>query len=36
LGHLPKAGETVEMDSLVFKVISATKRHIKTVKIQKK
>jgi CBS domain containing-hemolysin-like protein len=36
LEHLPKAGETVEIDSLVFKVISATKRHIKTVKIHRK
>ncbi|MBW2465719.1 MAG: HlyC/CorC family transporter [Deltaproteobacteria bacterium] len=36
LEHLPKAGETVETDSLVFKVISATKRHIKTVKIHRK
>jgi CBS domain containing-hemolysin-like protein len=36
LEHLPKAGETVEMDSLVFKVVSATKRHIKTVKIHRK
>jgi len=36
LGHLPKAGETVEMDSLVFKVVSATKRHIKSVRIHRK
>jgi len=36
LGHLPKAGEMVEHDSLVFKVVSATKRHIKSVKIQRK
>jgi CBS domain containing-hemolysin-like protein len=36
LKHLPKAGETVEMDPLVFKVITATKRHIKTVKIHRK
>ncbi len=36
LEHLPRAGETVEIDPLVFKVISATKRHIKTVKIQRK
>ena len=36
LEHLPKAGETVETDSLVFKVVSATKRHIKSVKIHKK
>jgi len=36
LGHLPKAGETVELDSLTFKVVSATKRHIKSVKIQRK
>ena len=36
LEHLPKAGETVEMGTLVFKVISATKRHIKSVKIHRK
>ena len=36
LGHLPKAGETVELDSLTFEVVSATKRHIKSVKIQRK
>ena len=36
LGHLPKSGETVVMDSLVFKVVSATKRHIKSVKIHRK
>jgi CBS domain containing-hemolysin-like protein len=36
LEHLPKAGETVETGSLVFKVVSATKRHIKSVKIHKK
>ncbi|HKJ15221.1 MAG: hemolysin family protein [Desulfobulbaceae bacterium] len=36
LGHLPKAGEIVELDTLTFKVVSATKRHIKTVKIQRK
>ena len=36
LGHLPKAGETVELDTLLFKVVTATKRHIKTVKIQRK
>jgi CBS domain containing-hemolysin-like protein len=36
LGHLPKAGETVEMDALIFKVVSATKRHIKSVKIHRK
>jgi CBS domain containing-hemolysin-like protein len=36
LGHLPKAGESVETDSLVFKVVSATKRHIKSVKIHRK
>ena len=35
LGHLPKAGETVELGSLRFKVLSATRRHIKTVKIEK-
>ncbi len=35
LGHLPKAGETVELGSLRFKVMSATRRHIKTVKIEK-
>ncbi|KPK28461.1 MAG: hypothetical protein AMJ61_02385 [Desulfobacterales bacterium SG8_35_2] len=36
LGHLPKAGEIVELDTLIFKVVSATKRHIKSVKIQRK
>jgi CBS domain containing-hemolysin-like protein len=36
LGHLPKAGEIVELETLIFKVISATKRHIKTVKIHRK
>jgi len=36
LGHLPKAGETVELDTLIFKVVSATKRHIKSVRIQRK
>jgi CBS domain containing-hemolysin-like protein len=36
LGHLPKSGETVVMDPLVFKVVSATKRHIKSVKIHRK
>jgi len=36
LGHLPKAGEIVELDNLIFKVVSATKRHIKSVKIQRK
>ena len=36
LGHLPKAGETVELDPLIFKVVSATKRHIKSVKIERK
>jgi CBS domain containing-hemolysin-like protein len=36
LGHLPKAGEVVELENLIFKVVSATKRHIKTVKIQRK
>ena len=36
LEHLPKAGETVETGALVFKVVSATKRHIKSVKIHKK
>jgi CBS domain containing-hemolysin-like protein len=36
LGHLAKTGETVEIDSLVFKVVAATKRHIKTVKIHRK
>jgi CBS domain containing-hemolysin-like protein len=36
LEHLPKAGETVEIDTLIFKVVSATKRHIKTVKIHRK
>jgi len=36
LEHLPGAGETVEVPPLVFKVISATRRHIKTVKIHRK
>jgi len=36
LGHLPKAGEIVELDNLLFKVVTATKRHIKTVKIHRK
>ena len=36
LGHLPKAGEVVELDTLIFKVVSATRRHIKSVKIQRK
>ena len=36
LGHLPKTGELVELDTLIFKVVSATKRHIKSVKIQRK
>jgi CBS domain containing-hemolysin-like protein len=36
LGHLPKAGEIVELDNLIYKVVAATKRHIKTVKIQRK
>jgi CBS domain containing-hemolysin-like protein len=36
LEHLPKAGETVEVGSLIFKVVTATKRHIKTVKIHRK
>ena len=36
LKHLPVAGETVETDALAFKVVTATKRHIKTVKIHKK
>jgi CBS domain containing-hemolysin-like protein len=36
LGHLPKAGEVVDLENLIFKVVSATKRHIKTVKIQRK
>jgi CBS domain containing-hemolysin-like protein len=36
LGHLPKSGETVETDTLVFKVVSATKRHIKSVRIHRK
>jgi CBS domain containing-hemolysin-like protein len=36
LGHLPKAGDIVELDNLIFKVVSATKRHIKSVKILRK
>jgi CBS domain containing-hemolysin-like protein len=35
LGYLPKAGEGVEIGPLFFKVLSATKRHIKTVKIRR-
>jgi CBS domain containing-hemolysin-like protein len=35
LGYVPKSGETVEFSGLVFKVISATKRHIKTVRISR-
>jgi CBS domain containing-hemolysin-like protein len=35
LGYVPKNGETVQFGGLVFKVISATKRHIKTVKINR-
>lgn len=33
LGYVPKSGETVEFGGLLFKVIAATKRHIKTVRI---
>jgi len=36
LGYVPKSGESVEIGGLLFKVASATKRHIKTVKISKK
>lgn len=36
LGHLPKGAEKVEVDNLIFTVVSATKRHIKTVKIHRK
>lgn len=36
LGHLPEKGESVEVESLVFQVVSATKRHIKTVRIWRK
>ncbi len=35
LGYVPQNGETVELAGLMFKVISATKRHIKTVKISR-
>jgi CBS domain containing-hemolysin-like protein len=36
LEHLPKTGETVETETLIFKVISATKRRIKSVRIHRK
>ena len=33
LGRVPEKGETMEIGSLQFRVMSATKRHIKTLKI---
>lgn len=36
LGHLPEKGESIEVNSLVFQVVSTTRRHIKTVRIWKK
>ena len=36
LGRVPETGESVEIESLSFKVVAATKRHIKTVKISRK
>ncbi|OGQ94392.1 MAG: hypothetical protein A2521_09765 [Deltaproteobacteria bacterium RIFOXYD12_FULL_57_12] len=35
LGRVPKNGETMEINSLMFRVVAATKRHIKTVKISR-
>jgi CBS domain containing-hemolysin-like protein len=35
LGYVPKNGETIEAGGLLFQVVSATKRHIKTVKISR-
>jgi CBS domain containing-hemolysin-like protein len=35
LGYVPRNGETVEAGGLLFQVVSATKRHIKTVKINR-
>ncbi len=35
LGYVPKNGETIEAGGLLFRVVSATKRHIKTVKISR-
>ncbi len=34
LGHLPRAGESVEVEGLVLTVIAATRRHIKTVRVK--
>ncbi len=36
LGHLPAAGAEVEINTLTFKVVSATNRRIKIVKVSKK
>lgn len=36
LGYVPKSGETVEIADLIFSVVSATKRHIKAVRIKRK
>jgi len=35
LGHVPKSGEGVEIEGFRFQVVSATQRHIKTVRIDK-
>jgi len=36
LGYVPKSGESVEIAGLIFNVASATKRHIKTVRVSRK
>ena len=36
LGYVPANGETVDLNDLSFKVVSATTRHIKTVRISRK
>jgi CBS domain containing-hemolysin-like protein len=36
LGYVPQVGEIVEIGDLVFKVVAATSRHVKTVKISPK
>jgi putative hemolysin len=35
LGYVPQNGESVKIGGLTFRVVAATKRHIKTVKITK-
>jgi len=35
LGHVPKNGESVTVDSLTFQVVSATKRRIRIVKVKR-